>query len=637
MEEEVISCNCDIDMNLTEPNSSAFHLRDFKYQLFSVTLLIIASVIHSYLIVDYSLWIVLPLLGISYILVGFEVLKKAYLLLIKGDFFNEFMLMSIATLGAFYIGEYIEGVFVMLFYSTGEIIQGNAVRSVRNSIKDLLELQIKKATRIINGQQEEIKPEEAQAGDLILVKPGEMLPLDGKVIEGDVQLNTANITGESLVRVFKKEEMILAGMVCIEKPFIYEVTANWDHSHINKILHLVEDASSKKAKTQRLISRLSKKYTPIVFFLAVAMVVFPIFIDPDYSLDKWLYRSLVFLVISCPCAFLIAIPLSYFGGIGLGAHKGILFKGGEVIEKMAALKAVVFDKTGTLTRGKFKIHSIDLISDKELILSHLYALEMHSTHPLAKAIYKELNEYSSSIQVENIIESPGHGIEGLINGEVFLAGNRDWIESKGFIIDSQSDELPSVHVVQGISYKGKISFKDQLKENAKEVINELRSLNINYLAMLSGDRQFVVENVGKELELNKVIGELLPEEKVDQFIAIRNNFPGAAFVGDGVNDAPVLASADVGIAMGANSSDAAIQSADLVLENDNLASIPIAIRIAQKTQKNVWQNLLFAIIVKVVVLVLGALGIAGLWEAIFADVGVALIVVLNAYRLKNYN
>lgn len=634
---EEISCNCDNEVNLSELESSSFRLVDFKKPLISVAFLIVASLISSQLSSEYTQWIVLPLLAVSYLLVGVDVLKKAFHLLTKGDFFNEFMLMSIATLGAFYIGEYIEGVFVMLFYSTGEIIQGNAVKSVRNSIKDLLELQVRNATRIVDGSHQEVKPEEVNPGDHILVKPGEMIALDGVVIEGTIQLNTANITGESLTRVFKKGDELLAGMVCIEKPFTYEVTSNWDHSHINKILHIVEEASNKKAKTQRLISRLSKKYTPIVFFLAVALVVLPIFIDANYSFDKWLYRGLIFLVISCPCAFLIAIPLSYFGGIGLGAHKGILFKGGEVIEKMANLKAIIFDKTGTLTHGKFTLHDIDISENKENTLSKLYALELHSNHPLAYAIKKELKQYASSLIPENIIEYPGFGIECEYDGEKFMAGNRDWLSSKGVLINSPNDELPSVHISQGSNYLGKISFTDQLKENAKETISELRSMKVSYLAMLSGDRKLVVENVGNELNLDDVKGELLPEEKVNEFLAIRNNYPASAFVGDGVNDAPVLAVADVGIAIGAGSSDAAIQSADLVLESDNLENIPTAILIAQKTQRNVWQNLLFAILVKIIVLTLGAFGIAGLWEAIFADVGVALLVILNAYRLKYYS
>lgn len=633
MTKESISCDCDADVDLAKLSPDVFQLKDFMKPILSLLSLAIA-----YLIIHFfpsiSFWFVVPFLLLSYLLVGWEVIKKAFLLLKKGDFFNEFMLMTLATFGAFYIGEYLEGVFVMLFYSTGEIIQGNAVKSVRYSIKSLLDLQVRDVTRIKNDSKEKVTPEEIKIGDFIQVLPGEMIPLDGIVLNEDIHINSANITGESLSQIYSKDDILLAGMLCVERPFIYEATATWDNSYISKIMHLVEDASNKKAKTQRLISRLAKIYTPIVFFLALGLVTIPYFFDASYSFDKWLYRGLVFLVISCPCAFLIAIPLSYFGGIGLAAKKGILFKGGEVIEKLNSLRSIVFDKTGTLTYGKYSIDSISIKNEK--MLSYLYDLESHSTHPLASTLIKNLESKVSNTKGESIREYPGKGIEGVYDGHFFLSGNRNWLNSKGIIIDDENDLLPTVHIAYDGKYEGKITFIDTVKDNAKDVILQLRKLGIEELTMLSGDKQGVAETIGKSLALDNSIGELLPEDKVNSFISIRDEYPLAAFVGDGVNDAPVLASADVGIAMGAHGSESAIQSADMIIEDDNLMKIPIALKIASKTQQNVWQNLLFAVLVKVLVLVLGAMGYAGLWEAIFADVGVALLVVLNAYRLKSY-
>lgn len=631
MSEESISCDCESDVSLEDLSPHVFQLKDFTRPILSLVSLVLA-----YLIIHFfpsSFWYAIPLLLLSYLLVGWEVIKKAILLIKKGDFFNEFMLMTLATFGAFYIGEYLEGVFVMLFYSTGEIIQENAVRSVRYSIKSLLDLQVRDVTRVINNTKEKVAPELINVNDLIQVLPGEMLPLDGIVLEGDVHINSANITGESLSQIYSKGDALLAGMLCVERPFIYKVSASWDNSYISKIMHLVEDASNKKAKTQRLISRLAKIYTPIVFFLALGLVTIPYFFDPGYSFDKWLYRGLVFLVISCPCAFLIAIPLSYFGGIGLAAKRGILFKGGEVIEKLNSLRSIVFDKTGTLTYGRYSINSIDV--HNKAMLAFLYDLENHSTHPLASTLINELSTYSTEVKGENIREYPGLGIEGYYNEQLFLAGNRNWLESQGVKMENENDLLPTVHIAYNGKYEGKITFTDTIKNNASDVIQKLRELGIQKLVMLSGDKQAVADSIGNSLKLDKTVGDLLPEEKVDSFISIRDKYPLAAFVGDGVNDAPVLASADVGIAMGAHGSESAIQSADMIIEDDNLMKIPIAIKIAAKTQQNVWQNLSFAVLIKVLVLTLGALGYAGLWEAIFADVGVALLVVLNAYRLKN--
>jgi Cd2+/Zn2+-exporting ATPase len=627
------SCACESEEKTTS-SASFFKLKDFKLQLYSLLLMISAYAVISYSPFPHPNRIALPLLILSYLLVGWEVIKKAFSLLKRGDFFNEFSLMTLATLGAFYIGDYLEGVFVMLFYSTGEIIQGNAVRSVRHSIRSLLELNVRSVSLLVDGNIEKRNPEEIKKGDLLRVNPGEMLALDGIVIDEDVFVNTANITGESLQRIYHEGDSLLAGMVCNERPFNYKVSAVYDQSYISKIMHLVEDASSKKAKTQRLISRLSKSYTPIVFFLALALITLPYFFDPEYAFNKWLYRGMVFLVISCPCAFLIAIPLSYFGGIGLAASKGILFKGGEIIEKIARIKSIVFDKTGTLTYGKYSIFEVEIISEKEKNLARLFEVESNSTHPLAKTVVAKFSSYAGSEKATSIREYPGMGIEALFEDRLFLAGNKKWLISKGIQCGDERDLLPSVHIAYAQTYLGKITFNDELKENAKAVVDDLRTLKMEHLAMLSGDSREIVQAISNELGLDEAYGELLPEDKMTKFAELRGDFSESIFVGDGVNDAPVIAMADVGVAMGTHGSDAAIESADVVIEYDDLEEIPRAIKIARKTQSNVYQNLFFAAFVKITVLLLAAYGIAGLWEAIFADVGVALLVVLNAYRLK---
>lgn len=634
MVESDINCNCEEEIVVTKREPTLM-FKDFKTPLISALLLAFGILSDTFLSSQWSQYLSLFFYITSYLFSGFEVLKKAFSLLKKGDFFNEFVLMSLATIGAFYIGEYIEGVAVMLFYTTGEIIQGGAVRAARNNIRDLLELQIKKAVVLKDGIQIETHPEEVKIGDILLVKPGELIPLDGKLISEETVLNTANITGESVPVLFKKEEEVLAGMIATESSLTIKVNKSYDQSHISKIMHMVEEASARKAKTQRMIGRLAKVYTPIVFFLAVALIFVPWFFDEAYTFDKWLYRGLVFLVISCPCAFLIAIPLSYFGGIGLAARQGILFKGGEVIESLTKLKAIVFDKTGTVTDGKFKIDEIDLGEDQDLHLAQLIALESHSTHPLARAV---INELKSSVAVElatDVNEYPGKGISGKIGEDLIMAGNYDWFNSEGIVTKNITQNgKPAILLAVNKKFVGSISFSDRLKTKSKSAFGELRKLGIDHLYILSGDKQAMADQIGNELEITKAFGELLPEEKVNEFLNLRKQHQPIGFVGDGVNDAPVLAVSDVGFAMGAAGSDAAIESADVVIENDDLTKISEAIKISKKTQRNVWQNLTLALVVKLVVLTLGAEGIATLWEAIFADVGVALLAVLNAYRLK---
>jgi Cd2+/Zn2+-exporting ATPase len=435
--------------------------------------------------------------------------------------------------------------------------------------------------------------------------------------------------------LFKKNEEVLAGMIATESSLTIKVNRSYDQSYISKIMHMVEEASARKAKTQRMIGRLAKVYTPIVFFLAIALIFVPWFFDNAYTFDKWFYRGLVFLVISCPCAFLIAIPLSYFGGIGLAASKGILFKGGEVIESLAKLKAIVFDKTGTVTDGKFKIDEINFGDDRDLRLAQLIALESHSTHPLARAVINGMKPSIAIEMVTQVKEYPGKGISGRIAEDLIMAGNYNWFINEGIEIKNIAQTgKPVILLAVNKKYVGSISFSDRLKTKSKIAFEKLKKIGIDHMYILSGDKQAMADQIGNELGITKAFGELMPDEKVNEFIELRKQHQPLGFVGDGVNDAPVLAVSDVGFAMGAAGSDAAIESADVVIENDDLTKISAAIKISKKTQRNVWQNLTLALVVKLVVLILGAEGIATLWEAIFADVGVALLAVLNAYRLK---
>ena len=629
-----INCNCEDDMPVTKKEPS-LSFKDFKTPLISALLLTFGILSNIFLNAQWSPYLSLFFYITSYLFSGIKVLKKALSLLKKGDFFNEFVLMSLATFGAFYIGEYVEGVAVMLFYTTGEIIQGGAVRAARNNIRDLLELQIKKAVILKDGIQIETHPDEVKIGDVLLVKPGELIPLDGVLISDEAVLNTANITGESVPVLFNKSEEVLAGMMAMESSLTIKVNKSYSQSHISNIMHMVEEASARKAKTQRMIGRLAKVYTPIVFFLAIALIFVPWFFDEAYTFDKWFYRGLVFLVISCPCAFLIAIPLSYFGGIGLAARRGILFKGGEVIESLTKLKAIVFDKTGTVTDGKFKIDEVDLGDDRDMHLGQLIALESHSTHPLARAVVDNLNASIKISEAAEVKEYPGKGISGKVGKDLIMAGNYDWflkegIETNGIVQNGQ----PVVLMAVNKKYVGSISFSDRLKTKAVSAFAKIKKIGIDHLYILSGDKQAMTDQIGNELGITSAFGELLPEEKVNQFLNLRKQHQPIGFVGDGVNDAPVLAVSDVGFAMGAAGSDAAIESADVVIENDDLTKVSEAIEISKKTQRNVWQNLTLALVVKLAVLTLGAEGIATLWEAIFADVGVALLAVLNAYRLK---
>jgi Cd2+/Zn2+-exporting ATPase len=561
--------------------------------------------------------------------------------LIRGEIFTEFFLMGIATLGAFYIGEYPEGVAVMLFYSVGEAFQHSAVQKARSDIRALLDVRAEEAQLKEGETYRTVHPQTVDIGQVIQVKPGERVPLDGILLTERAAFDTSAITGESKPRHFSTNEDVLAGMINLNRVIELEVQKTYENSSISRILKMVQDAASRKAKTELFIRSFAKVYTPIVVLLATLLVALPAFFVSTYIFDEWLYRGLVFLVISCPCALVISIPLGYFGGIGAASKNGILIKGGNFLDALRSVKTVVFDKTGTLTHGVFAVRNIDLHSenDEKKLLSYLYAVEKSSTHPIAKAITDYTDDPADELSVTNQQELPGLGVSASVNGASVLIGNQKLMESKNVrLIDPVGNSNQSSTVVY-MAIDGKhlatITISDELKKDAKKGIEQLHSLGVERTVMLSGDHQEVASDIARELKLDEVYGNLLPEEKAEKLKEIMQQSGGlTAYAGDGINDAPVLALSDVGIAMGAMGSDVAIETADVVIQTDQPSKIAEAIRIARKTRNIVWQNIGLAMGIKILVLILGAFGMATLWEAVFADVGVALLAILNAVRIQ---
>ncbi|UQB68947.1 heavy metal translocating P-type ATPase [Epilithonimonas zeae] len=572
---------------------------------------------------------------VSYILVAFTVFKEALELAKKLDFFNEFSLMGIATIGAFAIGEFPEGVAVMLFYTIGEMFQESAVNRARNNIKSLLDVRPKEATVFRDGNWKTISPEDVKIGEKIQVKVGEKIPLDGVLLSEKASLNTSALTGESKPSSIQKSEEVLAGMLNLDQVIEIETTKLFENSSIVRILQMVQDASSRKAKTELFIRRFAKIYTPIVFFLALLVTLIPYLFVENYVFRDWLYRGLVFLVISCPCALVISIPLGYFGGIGAASRNGILFKGSNFLDIIANVTTVVMDKTGTLTKGVFKVQDIvpENIS-KEDFLSILSSVESHSTHPIAKAV----SEFHPSDQIpESVEELSGKGIKAVINQQRILAGNTKLLKTFNINYPEFLEEIVETTVVLAIDneYKGYITISDEVKEDSELAINQLKNNGIKTV-MLSGDKDSLTQNIAKKLGIDSAFGGLLPEGKVEKLENLKSNPKEVvAFVGDGINDAPVLALSDVGMAMGGLGSDAAIETADVVIQTDQPSKIATAIKIGKATKKIVYQNIGLAFGVKIIVLILGAGGLANMWEAVFADVGVALLAILNAVRIQN--
>ncbi|WP_336702100.1 heavy metal translocating P-type ATPase [Chryseobacterium indologenes] len=582
-------------------------------------------------------WVRLVWFLAAYIPVGFPVLKDAYKSIIKGDVFSEFFLMSIATIGAFAIGEYPEGVAVMLFYAVGEVFQSMAVTRAKGNIKALLDQRPDEVTIIENNQPKTIKAKEAKISDVIQLKPGEKLALDGELLSDSASFNTAALTGESKPDTKNKGEVVLAGMINMNSIALVKVNTAYEDSKLSKILELVQNATAQKAPTELFIRKFAKVYTPIVVFLAIGICLLPYFFVSDYQFRDWLYRALIFLVISCPCALVISIPLGYFGGIGAASRNGILFKGSNFLDSIAEIQNVVMDKTGTMTEGVFKVQEVSMAPEfnKEEILQMVNVLESKSTHPVATAIHNYVGDVNHNIPLENVEEIAGHGLKATINGKELLVGNFKLMDK--FNINYDLNHANIVYTVIAVAYDkkftGYITIADSIKEDAKETVDNLHKMNVK-ATMLSGDKSTVVKYVADQLGIDNAFGDLLPEDKVNKVKEIKARKQTVAFVGDGVNDAPVVALSDVGIAMGGLGSDATIETADVVIQDDKPSKIPMAINIGKQTKKIVWQNIVLAFAVKAVVLVLGAGGLATMWEAVFADVGVALLAILNAVRIQ---
>lgn len=575
---------------------------------------------------------------IAYIPVGLPVMKEAWEAILAKEFFTEFTLMVPATGGAFAIGEYPEAVAVMLFYAIGELFQSAAVNRAKNNIKALLDVRPSSANVLRNNTYQVIKPEDVEIGETIQILAGEKVPLDGELLSEGSSFNTSALTGESKPNSIYRGEQVLAGMLNLDKVIELKVTKVFADSSLARILDMVQNATAKKAKTELLIRRFAKVYTPIVFFLALALVAVPYFIVSNYVFNDWLYRALIFLVISCPCALVISIPLGYFGGIGAASRNGILFKGSNYLELMTKVNTVVMDKTGTLTKGVFKVQEIvtNGIDEKEL-MQLLVALEKKSTHPIAKAIVESEKENTHTFEASNIEEISGHGLKGRVNGKEILAGNTKLLKKFNICYDAAIDNIVESIVVVAINnqYAGYVLLADEIKEDAVAAVKQMRENGITQTVMLSGDKDSITQKVATQVGIDEAFGGLLPEHKVQKVEVLKQDKNRIiAFVGDGINDAPVLALSDVGIAMGAMGSDAAIETADVVIQTDQPSKIVTAIKIGKATRTIVIQNIVLAFAVKVVVLILGAGGLATMWEAVFADVGVALLAILNAVRIQ---
>ncbi|WP_407928660.1 heavy metal translocating P-type ATPase [Chryseobacterium sp. C-71] len=545
--------------------------------------------------------------------------------------------MGIATVGAFAIGEYPEGVAVMLFYSVGEVFQAMAVTKAKSNIKSLLDQRPDEVTVLENGKPKLVKAVDAKIGDIIQLKSGEKLGLDGELLSDKSSFNTSALTGESKPDTKIKGETVLAGMINLNTVSQIKVTASFKDSKLSKILELVQNATSQKAPTELFIRKFAKIYTPIVVFMAIGITLLPYFFIENYQFKEWLYKALVFLVISCPCALVISIPLGYFGGIGAGSRNGILIKGSNFLDILANIQNVVMDKTGTMTEGVFKVQEVHFNKEfnQEKILKFVNVLESQSTHPVATAIHEFVGEVDHSIQLENVEEIAGQGLKADIDGKEILVGNLKLMKQFNISFDVNIEKI--VYTLIAVAYDkkfvGYLTIADSIKEDAQLTINKLKSLGVK-TTMLSGDKTSVVKFVADKLGIENAYGDLLPEDKVNKVKEIKAKNQTVAFVGDGVNDAPVVALSDVGIAMGGLGSDATIETADIVIQDDQPSKIPMAINIGKQTKKIVWQNIILAFAVKAIVLILGAGGLATMWEAVFADVGVALLAILNAVRIQ---
>ncbi|MCI5055228.1 MAG: cadmium-translocating P-type ATPase [Flavobacteriales bacterium] len=623
-------------------HSSAAEVSNFKTYLpaiFSFLMLITGIAIDYFDTFPFFRgWVRIIWYTVAYIPVGFPVIKEGWNSIRNGDFFTEFFLMSIATLGAFAIGEYPEGVAVMLFYAVGELFQNAAVNRAKGNIKALLDARPDEALVYRNGDFVSVNPETVEIGERIQVRVGEKIPLDGILLSEKASLNTAAITGESKPDTIAKSEKIYAGSINLDGVIEVKTTKEFKDSSIARILDMVQNATARKSKTELFIRKFARIYTPIVVFLAIGLTFLPYFFVDDYVFRDWLYRALIFLVISCPCALVISIPLGYFGGLGAASRNGILFKGASFLDAITKVNTVVMDKTGTVTKGVFKIKEVVNKSNfaEAEFMQYLMAMEKQSTHPIAKAIL-EYKADGADFEATEVSEVAGKGLKGTVNGKQVLVGNKALMVSNSIEVPSETDTIVESIVMVAIDKKfaGYVTIADELKEDAHQAINQIREAGISKIIMLSGDKDSITQQVSEELNINWAKGGLLPEDKLNEVEKLKKQpYTTVAFMGDGINDAPVLAASDVGIAMGGLGSDVAIETADVIIQTDQPSKIARAVKIGRSTRKIVWQNIGLAFGVKVIVLILGAGGLASMWEAVFADVGVALLAIFNAVRLQ---
>ncbi len=592
------------------------------------------------LLVDFAPWLELSVFLASYLIVGWDVLLRAAKGILSGQVFSEHFLMSIATIGAFFVGAYPEGAAVMIFYLVGELFEDMAVDHSRKSISSLMDIRPDYANLKKGPDMLRVSPEEVRIGDLIVIKPGEKIPLDGKVVEGASSVDTSALTGESMPRELEPGMLALSGFVNKNGVLTVEVTKEFGESTVSKILDLVQNASSRKAPTENFITKFARYYTPAVVFSALALAVIPPLAVPGAQFKEWLYRALVFLVVSCPCALVISVPLGFFGGIGGASKRGILVKGSNFLEALNYVETVVFDKTGTLTKGAFAVTEINAANgfDREELLELAAYAESYSNHPIAFSIVEAYGREIDKAKIMKHQEIPGQGVKVRVDGREILAGNTRLMENEGIDFAWTEGFGTVVYVAADRKYAGSILISDKIKEDSADAIRQLKALGISNTVMLTGDIKSVGEKIGKQLGVGEVFTEMLPADKVDRIesMEIKKSSKGKiVFVGDGINDAPVLARADIGIAMGGLGSDAAIEAADIVIMTDEPSKVATAIRIAKKTRLIVIQNIVFALGVKVFFLILGAFGVATMWEAVFADIGVALLAIFNALRVMN--
>ena len=573
---------------------------------------------------------------ITYLIVGLDILKKAFRNIKKGEVFDENFLMAIATLGAFGVGEFPEAVAVMLFYQIGELFQSYAVDKSRKSISSLMDIRPDYANLVNENGYEKVKPKKVNIGDIILVKPGEKVPLDGTVIDGESRLDTSSLTGETVPRTVKTGDSILSGTINLNSAIKIKVEKTFKQSTVSKILDLVENATSKKSKQENFITKFAKIYTPVVVIIAVILAILPpIILQQQFTI--WIYRALSFLVVSCPCALVISIPLSLFGGIGRASKEGVLIKGSNYLEILANAKIAVFDKTGTLTEGVFEVQRIEPENiDKNELLEVVAYAESYSTHPIAESIKIKYGQTIDNTRIEKIDEISGHGISAKIDNKNVLVGNAKLMQQQNIEFKEIKETGTIIYTAINGEYKGYILISDKIKADSKKAIQELKKNGIVKTVMLTGDKDEVGKAVAKELKIDEVYTELLPTdkvEKVQELIKNKSEKDKLLFVGDGINDAPVLALSDIGVAMGALGSDSAIEAADIVIMNDEPSKLVNAMRISRKTLKIAKQNTYFAIIIKIAVLILSALGLSTMWMAVFADVGVTVLAILNSFRV----